>query len=157
VEAVAVDQPPVAQREDLHRRALALDGDPDHVDACRRARSAGLAARTRWPHREEPVAVARRLLEALASAAVLHLPLELALDRPRLAREELDHAVDDPPVVLLRDVADARRQAALDVVVEARDPAVRPGFGPSHGRYGKTRLSTSSVSRTFFALAYGPK
>src|SRR5207248_10542339 len=27
----------------------------------------------------------------------------------------------------------------------------------SHGRYGKTRLSTSRVSRTFFAFAYGPK
>src|SRR6266516_4653813 len=36
-------------------------------------------------------------------------------------------------------------------------PEWRPGFGPSHGRYGKTRFSTSSVSRTFFALAYGPK
>ena len=36
-------------------------------------------------------------------------------------------------------------------------PECRPGFGPSHGRYGKTRFSTSSVSRTFFAFAYGPK
>src|SRR6478736_9098591 len=36
-------------------------------------------------------------------------------------------------------------------------PECRPGFGPSHGRYGNTRFSTSSVSRTFFALAYGPK
>ena len=36
-------------------------------------------------------------------------------------------------------------------------PECRPGFGPSHGRYWKTRLSTSSVSRTFFAFAYGPK
>ena len=36
-------------------------------------------------------------------------------------------------------------------------PECRPGFGPSHGRYGKTRLRTSSVSRTFFAFAYGPK
>ena len=36
-------------------------------------------------------------------------------------------------------------------------PEWRPGFGPSHGRNWKTRLSTSSVSRTFFAFAYGPK
>src|SRR6476661_253199 len=36
-------------------------------------------------------------------------------------------------------------------------PECRPGFGPSHGLYGKTRLRTSSVSRTFFAFAYGPK
>jgi len=32
VEAVAVDQAPVPEREDLHGRAIALDGDPDHVD-----------------------------------------------------------------------------------------------------------------------------
>src|SRR5918911_1027339 len=36
-------------------------------------------------------------------------------------------------------------------------PEWRPGFGPSHGRYWNTRFSTSSVSRTFFAFAYGPK
>ena len=36
-------------------------------------------------------------------------------------------------------------------------PEWRPGCGPSHGRKRKTRLSTSSVSRTFFAFAYGPK
>ena len=36
-------------------------------------------------------------------------------------------------------------------------PERRPGFGPSQGRYGKTRFSTSSVSRTFLALEYGPK
>ena len=36
-------------------------------------------------------------------------------------------------------------------------PEWRPGRGPSQGRNRKTRLSTSSVSRTFFAFAYGPK
>ena len=36
-------------------------------------------------------------------------------------------------------------------------PECRPGFGPSQGRNWNTRLSTSSVSRTFFAFAYGPK
>ena len=85
-------------------------------------------------HREEAVAVARRLLEALVVGGVLHLPLELAQDRPRLSREELHHLLDDQPVVLLRDVSDARRQAAFDVVVEARDPGVpsrlRPFAGP---------------------------
>ena len=48
--------------------------------------------------------------------------------------KELDDAVDDAAVVLLRHVADARRQAAVDVVVEARDAAVaarlRPLAGP---------------------------
>ena len=127
VEGVAVDQPAVAQREDLHRRPVALDGEPDHVDAADRA-PVGRLPLDQVPHREQPVAVARRLLEALALGGVLHLPLELALDRPRLAREELDHAVDDLAVVLLRDVAHARRQAALDVVVEARNPAVAAGL-----------------------------
>ena len=60
-------------------------------------------------------------------------------------------------VALLRDRADAGREAAVDVEVEARDPGVPPRRGPSHGRKRKTRLSTSSVSRTFFAFAYGPK
>ena len=36
-------------------------------------------------------------------------------------------------------------------------PEWRPGLGPSQGRNWKTRLRTSSVSRTFFAFAYGPK
>ena len=36
-------------------------------------------------------------------------------------------------------------------------PECRPGRGPSQGRKRKTRFSTSSVSRTFFAFAYGPK
>ena len=108
-------------------------------------------------NREQPVAVAGRVLEPFLRRGLLHAALELQLDRPRLAREELDHPVDDLPVGLLVDVADARGLAPLDAVVEARDPRVAAGFGPSHGRYWKTRLSTSSVSRTFFAFAYGPK
>ena len=36
-------------------------------------------------------------------------------------------------------------------------PEWRPGRGPSQGRNRNTRFSTSSVSRTFFAFAYGPK
>ena len=127
VEAVAVDQPPVAQREDLHRGPVALDGQPDHVDRADRA-PVGRLPLDQVPHREQAVAVAGRLLEALALGRLLHLPLELALDRPRLAGEELDHALDDLAVVLLRDVAHARRQAALDVVVEARNPAVAAGL-----------------------------
>ena len=44
------------------------------------------------------------------------------------AGEEVDDAVDHPPVLLLVDVADARRLAALDVVVEARRAAAPPGL-----------------------------
>jgi hypothetical protein len=85
-------------------------------------------------HRVEPIPVAGRGLKVLLLGSCTHLLLELSLDRPRLAREELDHALDDLAVILLRDVADARGQAAFDVVVEARDPRMparlRPFAGP---------------------------
>ena len=120
---MAVDHLAAAEREDLHRRAVAFGGDPDHVDR------ADLAPVRPLPlgevlDREEPVPVARRLLEALLRGRLAHLPLQLAHDRARVAREEVDHAVDDLPVARLRDVVDARRVAALDVEVEARDPRV---------------------------------
>src|SRR6266498_3874266 len=76
----------------------------------------------------QPVSIPRGLLEPLLRRRVLHLLLELPLDRLRLAREELDHLVDDRPVVILRDVPDARCQAALDVVVETGDAAVAAGL-----------------------------
>src|SRR5581483_8883274 len=64
------------------------------------------------------------------AARYLHLPLELALDRLHGAREKLDHAVDDAAVLLLRDVADAPREAAVEVVVETRDAAVATWLRP---------------------------
>src|SRR5204863_5653334 len=67
---------------------------------------------------------------ALLGRRRLHLLLELPLDRLRVAGQELDDAVDDRPVVLPRDVADARRQAAVDVVVEARDPRMPARLRP---------------------------
>src|SRR5439155_7946830 len=76
----------------------------------------------------QAVPIPRRVLEALLGRGVAHLPLELALDGLRVSREELDHLVDDRAVVLLRDVADARGQTAVDVVVETRDPGVTPGL-----------------------------
>src|SRR5262249_54485663 len=48
-------------------------------------------------------------------------------------REELDDLVDQRPVVLLADVADARRQAAADVVVEARHAGWPPRLRPLAG------------------------
>ena len=133
VEAVAVDQLAVPEREDLDDGAVALARDPDHVDRPD-GRLVGALPLGEMPHREEPVAVARRLLEALLLGRALHLLLELAHDRPRVAGEELDHAVDHLAVVLLGHVPDARGQAALDVVIEARNPRVaarlRPLAGP---------------------------
>src|SRR5207253_10834066 len=95
----------------------------DHVDRADRL------ALDRLPLREpvdgeEPVAVARRVLEALLRRRVAHLPLELRTDRLVVPRQELDHVVDQPAVVLLRDVADAGGVTAFDVVVEAWNAAV---------------------------------
>src|SRR6266498_3584078 len=72
----------------------------------------------------QAVAIPSRFLEPLVARRLLHLPLQLALDRVRVPREELDHLLDDRAVVLLRDVADAGGQAAVDVVVEAGNPGV---------------------------------
>src|SRR5262245_3778061 len=82
------------------------------------------------PDSAQPVAVAGGFLEALTVGGLVHLPLELTLDRPRVTGEEVDDAVDDLGVGLLRDVADARRVAALDVVVEAGNPRVAAWLRP---------------------------
>ena len=124
-----VDEPPAAEREDLHGGAVGRGRDPDHVDRADRALVRRLPL-GQVAHRVEPVAAARRLLEALRLGGRLHLRLELPQDRLRLAAEELDDSVDDPAVVLLGHVADARREAALDVEVEARDPGVAARLRP---------------------------
>jgi len=126
VEAVAVDHLPVPEGEDLDRRPLALDREPDDVDGADRPPVCRLAL-GEMPDREEPVPVAGRLLEALTGSRLPHPLLELALDRRSVPGEKCDDAVDDAAVVLRRDRCDARGKAAVDVVVEARDPGVAPG------------------------------
>src|SRR5581483_2359750 len=98
VEAVAVDELPVAQREDLDRGAVAVDRDPEHVDGPNRAAIGGLPF-GEMADRVEAVAVAGGILESLVLRRLPHLPLELALDRPRLPGQELDHAIDDLALV----------------------------------------------------------
>ena len=129
VERVAIDHPPFAQREHLHRGALGRDRDPEHVDRPDRLALDRLALR-QAVDRAEAVAVARRVLEPLLARRQAHLLLEPPPDRAVVPRQELDHLVDQLAVVLLRDVADAGREAALDVEVEARDPAVAAGLRP---------------------------
>ena len=89
VEAVAVDHLAVAEREDLHGRLLALDREPDDVHGADRPLVGRLALR-KVPDREEPVPVARRLLEALVGGGLAHPVLELPLDRGGVAGEEPD-------------------------------------------------------------------
>ena len=125
MEAVAVDHLPVAEREHLHRRPVALDRETDDVDRSDRPPLDRLTL-GEMADREQAVAVAGGLLEALVGCGVAHPLLELELDRARVAGEEADDAVDDLAVLLLRDRPDARREAAVDVEVEARDPRVPP-------------------------------
>ena len=71
---MAVDHLAAAEREDLDGGAIAGGGDADHVDR------AGLAPVRALPlgevlDREEPVPVARRILEALLGGRLAHLPL----------------------------------------------------------------------------------
>ena len=122
VEGVAVDHLPVAEREDLHCRARPLDRDPDDVHgATARLSAACRSARCRRRRAGSGTAPPPRTARP---RRLRHPALQLADDRPRLSGQELDHAVDHLPVVLLRDVVHARREAAVDVEVEARDPRV---------------------------------
>ena len=129
VEGKPVDELAVAEREELHRGAVAVDCESDDVDRPHRLLVRCLPLREALD-RAQPVAVASGLLEALLGSGVAHPLLERAPDRPCLAGEELDHPLDDRPVVLLRDRADAGSRAALDVEVEARDPGVPTRLRP---------------------------
>src|SRR5205814_4306560 len=84
VEPVPVDHLAAAERKDLHRRPVAVDRQADHVDVADAALLDRLALREA-PDREEPVAVARRLLEALGLSRITHLLPELAPDRSFVA------------------------------------------------------------------------
>jgi hypothetical protein len=123
VERVAVDHLAAAQREDLHHAAVAVERQPEHVHGADCSLVRRLPLRE-VADREETIADPRRLLEPLVRGRASHPFLELVEDRVGVARQELDDALDDRCVVLLRDVADARRVAALDVEVEAGDPGV---------------------------------
>ena len=88
VEPVAVDHLPVAQRKDLHGGLVAVDREADDVDR------PDVAPVRRLPvgevtDREEPVPVARGLLEALVGRGLAHALRELGLDRLRVAGEKV--------------------------------------------------------------------
>ena len=111
---------------------------PDHLaradeedldtDADLRARDADcvLIARTRDDilflgdllHGAKLVPQARRRLEVEGRGRLLHAELQFALHILRAPFEEEQDGADHRRVVLLRDLADARREAALDVVLQ---------------------------------------
>ncbi len=118
VEGVPVDELAVPEGEHLHRGTVALDREPDHVRGADVA-PVGRLPLGEAPDREQPVAVARGVLEALVGGCLAHAPVELAVDGARVTLEERDHPLDELPVVGRRDRPDARRRAPLDVEVEA--------------------------------------
>src|SRR4029077_17802524 len=95
VERVAVDHLATAKREDLHDGAIALRREADHVNRPDRLPLDRLPL-DEVLHGEEPVAVARRVLEPLLGGRLLHLPLELPLDWLYAPGDELDHVFRHP-------------------------------------------------------------
>ena len=79
-----------------------------------------LLALDRLAHREDLVAQARRPLELERVAGLVHLLVEAVEHRRGVAVEEGDELVDERHVLVVVDGADARRDALLDVRVEAR-------------------------------------
>ncbi len=122
VEGLAVGEHAVAHLEDLRVGVAPVDRDGDGVERTDRLVRDPPALQQR-AHRAQAVALERRLLELLRRRRRAHAPLQVALDRGEAAGQEVDHAVDARAVVLLRDEPDARRLAALDVVVQARAAA----------------------------------
>src|SRR6202034_2809709 len=108
------------------------DGDRDRVERADRTLGDALAFHQRT-HRAQAVALECGLLVVERGRGAVHPLLQVALDRAEAAGEEVDHAVDAVAVVLLVDIPDAWRLAALDVVVQAWATAAPPGFGTGTG------------------------
>ena len=128
VEGLPVGEHAVADLEDLRVGLRALERDGDRVVGAGAALGHALALQQRL-HGLQPVALDRRLLVVLLAGGEVHLLLEVALDLLEATGQERDHAVDPLAVLLLGDVADAGRPAALDVVVQARRAGVAAGLG----------------------------
>ena len=67
---------------------------------------------------------ARRRLEVEVRGGIGHLTLQAVDQRIVVPFEEQHHLVDEPVVVVFALIADARRQTALDVVLQARPLAL---------------------------------
>ena len=158
VEAVPVGEPPVAQVEELDVGGVARRR---RRRGCRPSPGCGgrrPGARTGGGRPSAGCGSGRRPRTRAPPTASFIAVLEPPLERPHAARQELDHRVDDGAVVLAPRCS--RRTGPRTGRCGSRGtgrPTGGPACGPSHGRYGNTRFRTSSVSRTFFALEYGPK
>ncbi len=129
---MTVGEDAVAHLEDLGVCVAAIGGDGDGVERADRALGDALALHQR-AHGAQAVALERGLLVVLGGGGRAHALLEIALDRAEAPGEEVDHAVDAAPVVLLGDVADTGGFTALDVVVQAWAAAAAARLGARAG------------------------
>src|SRR4029079_16654324 len=113
IEALALGEHAVADLEDLRVRILALDSARDQVGAAQRAPRHHLALHHAGD-RIQPVAEESCPLEVLGLGGFLHLLLEVARDLLVATGEEADDPIDVPAVLILVDVTDTGRLAALD-------------------------------------------
>ena len=117
-EVLAADHLARADEEDLHADADLRAREADGVLVAR-ARDDVLLLRDLLDG-AQLVPEACRRLEVKGFGRLLHADFELALDVRRAPLEEEQHGADHRRIVLLGDLADARREAALDVILEAR-------------------------------------
>ena len=132
VERLAVGEHAVADLEDLRVGVDAVDRDGDRVDRADRVVGDALALQQR-AHGAQPVALQRRLLVLLRLGGGVHARSISLLDLLVAAGQERDDAVDRLHVLLTRDVAHARRAAAVDVEVQARRARAPPRLGALAG------------------------
>ena len=132
VEALALGEDSVADLEDLGVGVGPLGRDADQVGGADRAAGDALSLEQR-ADRLQAVAVQRRALVLVRVGRLLHLALLLGLDLAVSAGEEVADRLDVAAVLLAVDVADARRPAALDEVVEAGIAGAPPRLGPVAG------------------------
>ena len=130
-EALAPDDAALAHVEHLHARFERVLGEADEVVVLL-AGADHLLALDRLAHARELVADAGRELELELVGGVAHPLLEPLDDRVVLAVEEVEELLDELHVLVVVDVADARRRALLDVRVEARpaEPVVAVELRP---------------------------
>src|SRR6202167_3576499 len=129
---MTVGEDAVAHLEDLGVCVATIGGDRNGVERSDRALGDALALHQR-AYGAQPVALERGLLVILGAGCRTHALLEITLDRAEAPGEEVDHAVDAAPIVLLGDVADTGRFAALNVVIEAWAAAAAARFGACTG------------------------
>src|ERR1700691_357631 len=114
---MTIGEDAIAHLEDLGVCVAGIGGDGDRVERADRALGDALALHQR-AHCAQTIALERGLLVVLGSGGRAHALLEITLDRAEAPGEEVDHAVNAAPIVLLGDIADTRCLAALYVVVE---------------------------------------